>query len=90
MTGRLLRKGGKMGTLEETEYPRVFSPLAKGPITQFVLEGKQVKSPEVPHEDVVSISSYLFVDLFYMLRPFNGKCQQKKTKQDKTMSSYLQ
>ncbi|KAK3593878.1 hypothetical protein CHS0354_011483 [Potamilus streckersoni] len=31
--------------MEDTEYPRVLSPLTKGPITHFVLEGKQVKSP---------------------------------------------
>lgn len=38
-----------MGTMEDSEYPRVFSPLTKGPITQFVLEGKQaLKSPEIP------------------------------------------
>lgn len=34
--------------MEDPEYPRVLSPLTKGPITQFVLEGKQVKSPDIP------------------------------------------
>lgn len=43
-----------MASVEEPEYPRQFSTLTKGPITKFVLEGKQVKSPEVPHEDPVS------------------------------------
>ncbi|WAR07836.1 hypothetical protein MAR_017904 [Mya arenaria] len=39
-----------MATMEESQYPQVFSPHTKGPITQFVLEGKQVKTPEVPHD----------------------------------------
>ena len=34
--------------MEDPEYPRVLSPLTKGPITQFVLEGKQVKTPDIP------------------------------------------
>ena len=34
--------------MEDPEYPRVLSPLTKGPITQFILEGKQVKSPDIP------------------------------------------
>ncbi|KAH3889011.1 hypothetical protein DPMN_013057 [Dreissena polymorpha] len=38
-----------MATVDDSQYPRVFSPHTKGPITQFVLEGKQLpKSPEVP------------------------------------------
>ena len=54
-----------MGTMEEREYPRVFSPLTKGPITQFVLEGKQaLKSPEVP--DNVSVDN-LYKILFFVI-----------------------
>ena len=42
-----------MGTVEDSEYPRVLSPFSKGPITQFVLEGKgALKSPEVPPDNV--------------------------------------
>jgi hypothetical protein len=45
-----------MGTVEDADYPRVFSPLMKGPITQFVLEGKQaLKSPEVPPDAVSAL-----------------------------------
>jgi len=45
-----------MATVEEGDYPQVFSSLTKGPITQFVLEGKQVTGPElhVPQDDAVS------------------------------------
>jgi len=42
-----------MATVDDSQYPRVFSPHIKGPITQFVLEGKQVvKTPEVPQDEV--------------------------------------
>ena len=47
--------------MEDPEYPRVLSPLTKGPITQFILEGKQVKSPDIPDVRYNLINPVIFM-----------------------------
>ena len=50
-----------MKMMEEPEYPRVTSPMTKGPITQFVLEGKQVKTPDIPDVSFIHKSHTILI-----------------------------